>query len=99
MILTITAYYGPRQFVLYLFAEEMRTDPHTPVIHFLLYLASRVTLESLIVIAALLLSIGLLLGMLHLKTTAQVAQRLVMSWRERGGRTTQPVSTGGIRQP
>ncbi len=57
-------HYGPYNFVLRLFSEELREDPTAPLVHYLLIISRSVAVDALAIISVALIAINLLIFIL-----------------------------------
>lgn len=55
VIILVAAHFGPHNFVLKVFAEELKEDPGAPFVHYLLYLTSITTVSTFAVIGGFIL--------------------------------------------
>lgn len=67
-LLLLVAYWGPRQFVLDIFAERLTKRPDAPLINIWLYLAGVVSIETVLVIGLGLLTVNVFVLLLNFRT-------------------------------
>lgn len=66
-------YYGPVQFIRFLFADALREDPSTPIVHLLLHFAHIAALQTLLII-------GYFILLLHLGTFLVSCKKIMTLW-------------------
>lgn len=66
-LLLLAAYWGPRQFVLDIFAEKLREDASTPLINVWLYLAGMFSIQTVLIVGLGLLAINVFVLLLNMR--------------------------------
>lgn len=59
-IILVAVYFGPKDFVLKVFSEELREDPNSPFVHYLLYLTDITAVSTFIAVGVLIFLANLL---------------------------------------
>lgn len=67
-LLCVAAYMGPHRFILDVFRKELAEDPGAPFIHYLLYLASIVSIKIILIFGLILFVFNLPYFLLHLNS-------------------------------
>jgi len=75
-------YFGPRQFLLRIFAEKLATDPETPIIHFLLQVVSIVSLDALLVVGAVMILLNLSLLLVSIPKMIRLIYTYSDKWKQ-----------------
>lgn len=73
----IAVYYGPRNFIYTVFAEAIQEDSSTPFVDFLFYFVKVVSINSLLVIGTILVSINIILFLLTVKRLSYLYDGLI----------------------
>ena len=79
----VAVYWGPQDFIYNMFAEALLEDPSTPFVDFLLYFVRAVSINSLLIIGAALVTINLILLLLTIKRLSYLSNGLLYKIRSK----------------
>ncbi len=74
-VVVFASYTGPARFVRELFAEEMLSDPETPLVDFLLFLATNMSVDLIAYLGITLIALNALFALLNVKNLRYLAYR------------------------
>lgn len=74
-VILFASYTGPARFVRELFAEEMLEDPSTPLVDFLLYLATNMSIDLISYVGATLIVLNIGFALLNLRNLRYLAYK------------------------
>lgn len=80
-VLLLAAWYGPWQFIYTVFAEDLRTESSTPIIHLLLSLAGVVSIEFLLTLSMTMIFFNAVILITNLKTALSFVKDYYDRWQ------------------
>ena len=82
IMIGLAVYFGPRQFLLRIFSQKLATDPETPIIHFLFQIVSIVSLDFLLFVGALMITINLSLLLVSIPKMIRLIYTYSNKWKQ-----------------
>jgi glycosyltransferase involved in cell wall biosynthesis len=82
LFLGLAVYFGPRQFLLRVFARELSTDPDAPFVHLLLKFVSQVSVEFLIALATLIATINIIFILISIPKMIRLIYTYSRKWKK-----------------
>ncbi len=77
-LVIVAAYVGPVSLVFDIFSEKLREDPHTPIINFLLWMASAFSARTIVAFGILVALVNSVVFLIHGRNALAFAQRMLL---------------------
>ncbi len=78
----LAVYFGPRQFVLRVFAKELLEDPDAPFVHLLLRFVSQVSLDFLLLLGGVMIMINTILILVSIPKMVRLIYTYSHKWKQ-----------------